>query len=412
MEPSSSRLKTPALGPESAIEFVRSHLGALTLEGSSGAEIEAAPSIRGGQSAADDALAAFDVEHYACKRNEVLPTKRRGASGLSPYIRHGLISLRDVWNHVEGGPQEDVRKFRSELLWQEYARHWYARLGDRTAKPVRHHLLGSAVEPGWDRKMACVETSLEELEEEGWVVNQARMWLASQWSVRSGQAVADGEDYFFKHLLDGSRAANRLGWQWTSGQGSSKSYGFSRWQVEKRAPGLCASCDLCQECPIEQWPENPELKPASIPLSVETVVDVETIAGPERSHMFGAPRSVWLTAESLGLSDPALVAKPDLPVIFVFDEPLLSKLQLSAKRLVFLTETLAEIAEHRDLELWLGRPEEVLADREPAVTFAPTPGFARKSARIKPAGVYPFPWLLRPSDGSVASFSSWRRTVS
>lgn len=412
MLPTSSRLPTPSPGSKSARNFVAEHLGALTLEGTSGADIEAAASIRGGQSAADAALQSFAVENYACRRNEVLPTKRRGASGLSPYIRHGLITLRQAWDHVEGGPQDDVRKFRNELLWQEYARHWYARLGERTQKPVRHHLAVTKTEPGWNRKMACLETSLEELEEEGWVVNQARMWLASQWSVRAGQPISEGEDYFFKHLLDGSRAANRLGWQWTSGQGSSKSYGFSRWQVEKRAPGLCASCELCAECPIEQWPQNPELKSASIPLSVETVVDVDKVAGPSRSHLFGAPKSVWLTAESLGVTDPALAAKPGLPAIFVFDEPLLRKLQLSAKRLIFLTETLAEIGEYRDLEIWLGRPEDVLADREPAVTFAPTPGFARKSGRIKPAGIYPYPWLFRPSDGSVASFSNWRRTVS
>lgn len=413
MVPTSSRLPIPLPGPKSATAFVAENLAALTLEGSLGEEIEAAASIRGGQSAADDALSAFNVKGYACKRNEVLPTKRRGASGLSPYIRHGLITLREAWNHVEGGPREDVRKFRDELLWQEYARHWYARIGERTQRPVRHHLPTTAEQsPGWDRNMACVETSLEELEEEGWIVNQARMWLASQWAVRSGQPVPEGEDYFFKHLLDGSRAANRLGWQWTSGQGSTKSYGFSRWQVEKRAPGLCASCELCSECPIEQWPQNPELKPASIPLGVETIVDVEVVAGPERSHIYGAPKSVWLTAESLGMQDPALVAKPGLPAIFVFDEPLLSQLKLSAKRLIFLTETLAEIAEHRELEIWVGKPEDVLTNREPAVTFAPTPGFAKRSARIQPAGIYAYPWLMRPSEGSVASFSSWRRTVS
>jgi hypothetical protein len=39
--------------------------------------------------------------------------------------------------------------------------------------------------------------------------------------------------------LDGSRAANLLGWQWTVGAGTGKPCGFARWQVEKRAPQLC-----------------------------------------------------------------------------------------------------------------------------------------------------------------------------
>lgn len=32
--------------------------------------------------------------------------------------------------------------------------------------------------------MRCVEINLDELEHDGWMVNQTRMWLASQWSVR------------------------------------------------------------------------------------------------------------------------------------------------------------------------------------------------------------------------------------
>jgi deoxyribodipyrimidine photo-lyase len=57
----------------------------------------------------------------------VYPHARRGASRLSPYIRHGLISLPRAWSSVGGGPAADVSKFRDELLWQEYARHMYAR---------------------------------------------------------------------------------------------------------------------------------------------------------------------------------------------------------------------------------------------------------------------------------------------
>ncbi|MEM1249476.1 MAG: deoxyribodipyrimidine photolyase, partial [Acidobacteriota bacterium] len=53
--------------------------------------------------AADAALAAFDVRGYAARRNEVLPRSRRGASALSPYIRHGLLTLPRAWDAVEGG---------------------------------------------------------------------------------------------------------------------------------------------------------------------------------------------------------------------------------------------------------------------------------------------------------------------
>ncbi|MFU8841579.1 MAG: hypothetical protein ACNA8R_12805 [Nitriliruptoraceae bacterium] len=95
----------------------------------------------------------------------------------------------------------------------------------------------------------------------------------------------------------------------------------------------------------------------------------------------------------------------------MFDAPLLQRLQLSAKRLVFLTETLAELAEHRDLTVHLGAPVEVLRGRRLAVTHAPVPGFRRRAAALEVVARHPWPWLRRPHGGSVASFSAWRRAL-
>lgn len=227
------RLPLPEPGDE--VRWVGEHLGSLCSD-----EPRRSGRFVGTQAAADAALVALELTGYARRRNEVLPVERRGASGLSPWIRHGLITLPRAWSAVDG-PGPDVHKFRDELRWQEYARHLYARLGRGTAEPLRRTpavTSGSGADP-WDRSMRCVAVNLDELERDGWVVNQARMWLASQWSVRHGARWRDGEDVFFAHLLDGSRAANRLGWQWTVGTGTSKVYGFSRSQVRRRAPGLC-----------------------------------------------------------------------------------------------------------------------------------------------------------------------------
>jgi len=126
----------------------------------------------------------------------------------------------------------------------------------------------------------------------------------------------------------------------------------------------------------------------------------------------GPPESVWLTAESLGDDEPALRANPDLPAVFVFDLPLLATLQLSSKRLVFLVETLADLATRRDVEVHVGDPVSVLGSVPVAVTHAPVPGFIRRVARTNAVEVHPWPWLVQPAGGSVASFSAWRRSVS
>ncbi len=401
------RLPIPPRDRPEVVEWVARELASLVRG-------PVAPSdIVGGQRAADLALAGFVIAGYARRRNEVWPPLRRGASGLSPYIRHGLLSLPQVWAAVEGGPPEDVDRFRDELLWQEYARHVYARLGSATRRSLRYSVMEHGPFPAnpWEGEAACLGMAWDELTERGWLPNQARMWLASHWSVRSGLGWRDGEDVFFRHLLDGSRAANRVGWQWTVGALTGARYGFSRWQVEKRAPGLCARCPVKDRCPIEDWP--PDESPASRPMvdpRVRRDPNVAATAGPTEPLVASRPDAVWITAESLGDEDPALVAHPELPAVFVFDEPLLARLRLSSARLVFLAEALADLGSRREVEVWLADPPEVLAGRAVATTFAPVPGWRRMSRRIEPAAIHPWPWLVPPHGGSVTSFTAWRRS--
>lgn len=386
---------------------MRRHLGDLALEGAEG--VAASRRFTGGQTAADEALADFDVRGYASRRSEVLPEEDRGASGLSPYIRHGMLPLPQVWDHVEGGPARDAGKFRDELLWQEYARHVYARVGRRIAEPLRRE---PAVGQGWEGEayredMACMAAVRHELVEDGWLVNQTRLWAASQWTVRAGYDWRAGERALYRHLVDGSPAANGVGWQWAVGAGTGKPYGFSRWQVEKRAPGLCASCPLRRACPIEDFPSAQTGAQVPAPPGLAADPDPETTAGPLVAEVAGEPEAVWLTAESLGDADPALAAHPGLPAVFVFDEPLLRSLRLSGKRLVFLTETLADLAQRREVEVHRGVVPEVLAGRRLAATWAPVPGFRARSAPLDVVALHPWLWLRRPAGGSARSFTAW-----
>ena len=391
------------------LEWTRTHLGDLA-----GDPVEASPAFRGGQTAADSRLAAFRVAGYAATRSTVLPEERRGASQISPYIRHGLLDLPHVWRATSDGPGRDVERFHDELLWQEYARHLYARIGPAIGQPLRGAPLperGSFPERALDPAMACMRHSQTELERDGWLVNQTRMWIASQWAVRHGLDWRAGERYLFQHLLDGSRAANALGWQWTAGTATGRRYGFSRWQVEKRAPSLCRACALADRCPIDGWPDADDAPPVTPPPALRSDPTPGVTAGPRSVEVTGEPEVVWLTAESLGDRDPALVAHPHLPAVFVFDAPMLARLRLSGKRLVFLAETLAELATRRSLRVYRGDPIEVLSGRPVAVTFAPVPGWRRRARVIQPVEVHPWRWLRSPEGGTLSSFSAWRKRV-
>ena len=64
-------------------------------------------SIRGGQEAANEALRNLDITGYASQRSEVLPRSKRGASVLSPYIRHNILTLSQVYDEVKSAPFRD-----------------------------------------------------------------------------------------------------------------------------------------------------------------------------------------------------------------------------------------------------------------------------------------------------------------
>jgi len=117
--------------------------------------------FRGGQSHADKALATLDLNGYTRNRTQAYPEPRRGAARLSPYIRHGLLDLPRVWSDVDG-PEIEVERFRLELLWQEYARHLYARVGSAMKQPLLFPAPESVSSrrsrtAQWNQDMGCIE---------------------------------------------------------------------------------------------------------------------------------------------------------------------------------------------------------------------------------------------------------------
>ena len=364
--------------------------------------------IKGGQSAADRALADLDIKGYAKKRSQVQPVNTRGATMLSPYIRHNLVALHDAWRAVKAAPFSDKEKFQDELMWQEYTRHLYARIGTKLFHNLRYEQEWDAAGDGWPEGMACVDSVVGELESDGWIVNQTRMWMASQWTVRNEAGWLHGQERMYQNLLDGSRAANLAGWQWTVGSVTGKPYGFARWQVENRAPGLCFKCSLKKACPIQEFKELPPLQDIEVDPLLAADPNPSATAGPIVAEKNRAPEYVLITIDSMGDSDAALVAHPDFPVVFVFNEEALRKLQLSSKRIYFYLETLQDLATRRDLRVYMGSPYEYAKETAVAVTYAPVPSFAKFTNL---AEVHPYPWLKQPHGGSVKSFSAWRGKV-
>ncbi len=97
----------------------------------------------------------------------------------------------------------------------------------RLFENLRYEINTTTQGDGWNRQMLCIDEMVSELENDGWLVNQSRMWLASHWTVRNDKSWLLGQERMHQNLIDGSRAANLLGWQWTAGAGTGKAYGFA-----------------------------------------------------------------------------------------------------------------------------------------------------------------------------------------
>ena len=134
------------------------------------------------------------------------------------------------------------------------------------------------------------------------------------------------------------------------GSQTGKIYGFSKFQVNKRAPKICKECELINNCPIENWPEIMSIssKDIKVDLDIEKNFGPKTVLTSDQK-----PDFVWINGESLGDEDPALNNLSDLPVVFIFDIKLLKSLDLSTKRIIFLLDTLKEINEKRELKVTL-----------------------------------------------------------
>ena len=101
----------------------------------------------------------------------------------------------------------------------------------------------------------------------------------------------------------------------------------------------------------------------------------------------------------------------ELPVIFIFDTELLSKLQLSTKRINFLLDCLKEINNKRELQVHLTNPDDYLRNKNFASTFAPVPKYKKITERNIPSIEFPAFRLADPINFYPTSFSSWRKKI-
>ncbi len=210
-------------------------------------------SFVGGRTAAMARLAKIDPVAYDKSRNFLDGAVTR----LSPYLRHGCITLGEARMHALAGwsPQR-AWKFIFELAWRDFWRRVWKSLGPAIRKDVEKPkvTLGHAPLPDDIRRgetgLPCMDATVRSLVDEGYVHNHARMWFAAycvHFRKLSWRACAD---WFVGHLIDGDLASNHLSWQWVASTFGSKPYIFNKENVAKySANRWCATCTA--DCPFD-----------------------------------------------------------------------------------------------------------------------------------------------------------------
>ncbi len=195
----------------------------------------------GGSRAAHQRLGCIVPDKYGWTRNYL----DGHVTGLSPYIRHGVLSLSQVKEAAlrKVTHPKKVEKFIQELAWRDFWQRIYRKHPSWIWHDIEDYKTGwraaeyATILPNDIRQaqtgVACIDHFIKELVETGYLHNHARMYLASyivHWRKIRWQA---GAHWFLHHLLDGDPASNNLSWQWVASTFSHKPYIFNLENVKK-----------------------------------------------------------------------------------------------------------------------------------------------------------------------------------
>lgn len=298
-------------------------------------------------------LHSIDVIAYNKNRNFL----NGAVTHLSPYLRHGCLTLNETFDSVKKRFGADSEKLIFELAWRDYWRQvWFAEgnaIYSELEPPkvaIGHAPLSNDVKQGITG-LACIDGFVKELHATGYLHNHARMWLASYIVHYQKMDWREAADWLELHLIDGDVASNHLSWQWVTSTFSSKPYFFNKENLSRyTGEKYCANCQV--KCPFDSSYEvlNDRLfNKTLVPIAKKYVI----LPLPKNAVSSFSTMAVFIHDEMLSAAH-ALLKQP-FPKIFVFDPQLHGSWTL--KRLQFVADCLSEMEQ---VEVWVGNTYEIL----------------------------------------------------
>lgn len=279
---------------------------------------------------------------------------------LSPYLRHGCISLNESFASVKNRFGMAAEKLLFEFAWRDFWRQIWFTEGDAIYSEMEvpkvdigRAPLNDFVTQG-NTGLPCMDGFIHALISTGYMHNHARMWFASYVVHHLKIDWRAAADWFEAHLLDGDSASNHLSWQWVASTFSAKPYFFNKENLARfTGEKYCASCTAT--CPFDASYDalNERLFKPALVASAKQYAIIPLAKHP----VSGMPASAIFIHDEMLSPAHTLLAKP-FPKIFVFDPQIHGAWSLN--RLQFVADCLSEMEE---VEVWLGDTYEILMAR-------------------------------------------------
>ena len=184
------------------------------------------------------------LEYSKLRNFDFGPHNRSNISCLSPYITHGIINeLEVIDKSLKKFSFVKNEKFIQEVLWRTYWKGWLElRPNVWSDYLIELNKLRNEFKDNQNyidaiegkTNLECFNQWVNELKENNYLHNHARMWFASIWIFTLELPWQLGAELFIQHLYDGDPASNTLGWRWVAGiQTQGKHYLASEWNIQK-----------------------------------------------------------------------------------------------------------------------------------------------------------------------------------
>lgn len=152
-----------------------------------------------------------------------------GTSALSPYIRFGLISIRECYRRALNVNTVGAEIWLRELIWREFYADVMYQYPFTASEEYQAKYRGALP---WNQKgdlydrfikaetgYPIIDAAVRQLLNDGWMHNRARMITASFFTKNLFLNWRLGEEFFAQYLMDYEVASNVGGWQWAASCG-------------------------------------------------------------------------------------------------------------------------------------------------------------------------------------------------